>query len=196
MQNPSPWIQVGSGALDFSDIESHKFDIEFIARSLSRLNRWNGGTCRPISVVEHCLACSTIVSSPFQLEALMHDAAEAYLGDLSSPAKRLCPGYVALEKRIQAAIEYQFGLDRSREAKQAVHLADMACMFAEAERQLPPCSRQWSISPADFPGTPEVPDGIFRGDAGSGGNPLILEKAFLEAFRESREIKDIRVLGI
>lgn len=63
-----------------------------IAHHLSMINRWNGATKRPYSVAEHSLLCSEIAqrdgrSLIVQLAALLHDAHEAYVNDLSSPAK-------------------------------------------------------------------------------------------------------------
>lgn len=66
--------------------------IEDIAHHLSLINRFTGATSRPYSVAEHSLLCCDIAqragASPVvQLAALMHDAHEAYVTDLSSPAK-------------------------------------------------------------------------------------------------------------
>jgi hypothetical protein len=66
--------------------------IEDIAHHLSLINRFTGATTRPYSVAEHSLLCCDIAAragaSPIvQLAALMHDAHEAYVTDLSSPAK-------------------------------------------------------------------------------------------------------------
>jgi hypothetical protein len=66
--------------------------IEDIAHHLSLINRFTGATSRPYSVAEHSLLCCDIAAragaSPIvQMAALMHDAHEAYVTDLSSPAK-------------------------------------------------------------------------------------------------------------
>ena len=72
--------------------------IEDIAHHLSLINRFTGATSRPYSVAEHSLLCCEIAAragaSPVvQLAALMHDAHEAYVTDLSSPAKIAVNGY-------------------------------------------------------------------------------------------------------
>jgi uncharacterized protein len=72
--------------------------IEDIAHHLSLINRFTGATSRPYSVAEHSLLCCEIAAragaSPIvQLAALMHDAHEAYVTDLSSPAKTAVNAY-------------------------------------------------------------------------------------------------------
>ena len=66
--------------------------IEEIAHALAQINRFTGHAKRPYSVAEHSLLVATIAASEGatpvqQLAALLHDAHEAYVGDLASPAK-------------------------------------------------------------------------------------------------------------
>lgn len=63
-----------------------------IAHALAQINRFTGHAKRPYSVAEHSILVATIAegegATPLQqLAALLHDAHEAYVGDLSSPAK-------------------------------------------------------------------------------------------------------------
>lgn len=63
-----------------------------IAHHLALINRFTGATYRPYSVAEHSLLCCDIgqragASAVVQLALLLHDAHEAYVTDLSSPAK-------------------------------------------------------------------------------------------------------------
>lgn len=66
--------------------------IEEIAHSLAQINRFTGHCRRPYSVAEHSLLVASIAahegaSPSAQLGALMHDAHEAFTGDVSSPVK-------------------------------------------------------------------------------------------------------------
>jgi len=64
--------------------------IEDIAHALSLINRYTGHTRLPYSVAEHCVRASYVTSGD-ALVNLLHDAAEAYVGDIASPQKRaLC----------------------------------------------------------------------------------------------------------
>ena len=96
---------------DFADPESHNFNIATIGHSLSHLCRFTGHTIRHYSVAEHSVLVSRLVPDELAFGALMHDAAEAYLGDVSSPLKALLPEYKALEERVERAIAAFFSLD-------------------------------------------------------------------------------------
>ena len=48
----------------------------------------------------------------FELEALMHDAAEAFLGDITRPLKQMLPDYKRIESETERAIFSRFGIQR------------------------------------------------------------------------------------
>ncbi len=56
--------------------------IEDIAHSLSRIPRYLGHTDRPYFVAQHCVIVSHLVDPVVALKGLLHDADEAYLGDV------------------------------------------------------------------------------------------------------------------
>lgn len=95
---------------DFDNPEIHDFDIDVIAHALSNLCRFTGHTHRHYSVAEHCVLVSRIVPAEFALDGLMHDAAEAYLGDVASPLKAMLPEYKRIEARVEAALAKHFNL--------------------------------------------------------------------------------------
>lgn len=103
--------------------------IEDIAHALSMVNRFNGHTPVPYSVAQHSVLVSQIVDTRFAFEALMHDASEAYIADLVSPAKAGMPGYKRVEKRIMAAIRARFGMVREEPAE--VKAADRLLYYVE-----------------------------------------------------------------
>ena len=84
-----------------------------IAHALSHLCRFNGHTKRFYSVGEHSLhvACVLAHTSPEnQAWGLLHDAAEAYLGDMVRPIKKHMPDFQAIEDRLLQRIAKRFGL--------------------------------------------------------------------------------------
>ncbi len=71
---------------------SDDIDIRDIACSLSRINRFSGATRLPINVADHSLNVVRLISmrkaSPAtQMLGLLHDAHEAYLGDITAPVR-------------------------------------------------------------------------------------------------------------
>src|SRR5678809_1437773 len=63
--------------------------IEDIAHHLSCINRWCGALREPISVAQHCVHVSWLLQGTgLELDGLLHDASEAYLGDVTKWVKR------------------------------------------------------------------------------------------------------------
>lgn len=101
--------------LDF--IKPENVSIEDIAHSLSFQCRFNGHTNRFYSVAEHSLVLRDLVRKESGIQnlnrriaAMLHDAAECYLGDITKPAKeRLFIGE-AVEGQILRVIFEAFGI--------------------------------------------------------------------------------------
>jgi hypothetical protein len=80
------WIQTYSGErFDYNLLSPIK--MEDIAWSISHTCRYNGHSRRFYSVAEHCVHVSNAVDPEYALAGLLHDAAEAYVGDLPYPLK-------------------------------------------------------------------------------------------------------------
>ena len=84
--------------------------IEDIAHALANLPRWGGHLQKKYSVAQHCIYCAYLAPEKHKLEALLHDAAEAYLLDMPSPIKRQLPNYKQLEDNLLRVIADRFGI--------------------------------------------------------------------------------------
>jgi len=106
------WIQTISGKqFNFSNIEPEAICLEDIAHSLSNICRFNGHTKSFYSVAEHCVVMSYLVPAEAQAGALMHDAGEAYIGDISTPLKNLAPALCDIENRILVTVLQKYSID-------------------------------------------------------------------------------------
>ena len=87
-----------------------------IAWSLSTQARFlghaNDDINTPYTVAQHCLFVASRFKQPhLRLYALLHDAAEAYVGDVTIPVKRILgPGWNDIEHRVLSVIYKSFGL--------------------------------------------------------------------------------------
>ena len=82
------YIQTYNGKL-FSLIDPQPEDVHIadIIESLSKQCRFVGHCKYFYSVAQHSVIVSNIVNEEERLAALMHDAVEAYIGDISKPLK-------------------------------------------------------------------------------------------------------------
>lgn len=86
MQNERAILTYTGKLFDFWEPTPEMVCIEDIAHALALTNRYSGHTYQPYSVAEHCERMSYIETAP-PLVSLLHDVAEAYIGDISSPQK-------------------------------------------------------------------------------------------------------------
>ena len=84
--------------------------IEDIAHALSQLPRFGGHLPKMYSVAQHSIACCILVPDEFKMEALLHDASEAYLLDMPRPIKENLPDYKKVEANLQEIICKKFNL--------------------------------------------------------------------------------------
>lgn len=95
---------------DFIDPKPDMIDILDIAWGLANSCRFGGQCLSFYSVAQHSVIVSHLVPPADAFTGLMHDAAEAYIGDMVGPLKQLCPDFKAIEKRVEAAIADKYGL--------------------------------------------------------------------------------------
>lgn len=116
---PGPYLQTASGRwFNPFDPDPEQLDAADIARALSNVCRF-GGHCRTFySVAQHSVIVSELVEArggdvEDAFAALMHDATEAYLGDMPHPLKHrseLGAAFREAEARLEAVVRARFGL--------------------------------------------------------------------------------------
>lgn len=125
-------------------------DLTDIAIGLARQRRFSGQTKQPYNVAQHSCLVAEIVAKGFAaaLEdkqrfrgphspdeyvkcAFLHDASEAYIGDIIHPLKVLLPDYAKIEAKWMRAIAERFNLTYDLFHCRSVKNADHNCFKAE-----------------------------------------------------------------
>jgi len=85
--------------------------IDDIAHGLALCNRFAGQTRYPISVAQHSVYCSRLCGG--SLQALLHDASEAYLGDVTKWVKQTpeMAQFRIIEHNLEKLIFQKFGCE-------------------------------------------------------------------------------------
>ena len=133
-------------AFDLLNPKPEMILIEDIVHSLSLINRFNGAARFPYSVAQHSLYVAGLLPPKLKLHGLLHDAPEAYVGDMVSPLKKIMTEYKEVEAGIARVVAKVFGL--ARPAPPEVKKADLAVLSAEREQVLQPSYGPWY---KDFP---------------------------------------------
>lgn len=129
---------VGGRVLDLQRLRPEDIRLEDIAHNLGCLIRWSGQTVRPLTVAEHCVWIARSAEERHAVEALLHDAAEAYVGDVVRPIKYAggMRWYRQLEDKVEAVIAERFGLPHPMTP--AVRRLDNRMLRTEIEQLLQP----------------------------------------------------------
>ena len=116
--------------------------LEDIAHGLAYQCRFNGQTSAFFSIAQHSLIVANVAPPELRLAALLHDASEAYLGDVVKPLKVLLPNYKELEARVEHSIAQAFGLPFL--CNDAIKRADMISLATEKRDLMPHSAEDWS----------------------------------------------------
>lgn len=122
-----------------TDPKPYMIHIDDIAAGLANKGHYSGQTPEYFSIAEHCLltewlcAMDTTTGSDMELRliSLLHDASEAYIGDIIRPLKDLVPEFKTIENEIHKAIFQKFDLPIERLSE--VKKYDIEAQDLEAE---------------------------------------------------------------
>lgn len=162
-----PWLRTATGR-DFFFADPFAIGLLDIAASLAKINRFNGHTRAPYSVAQHSVWVARRLQeaghSPHtQLAGLLHDAPEAYLGDMATPVQAhifgpdrgrniLPSAWESAHGDLEAAVHAALGLTVTHAMRAAVKQADLMALRTEWRDLMP------GDEPAEFRDLP-VPHG-------------------------------------
>lgn len=129
-----------------------------IAHALSNLCRFTGHTRHFYSVAQHSVLVASLLPRELRFMGLMHDAAEAYVADMSKPIKNLLGNYRELEASVWKAICIRF--DLPIDLPDAVKRADTLALGMEKRDLMPEHPEVWPLlAGLTLPPTPVLPLG-------------------------------------
>lgn len=137
------WMQTYSGKQFFA-LDPLPEDIEIIdiASGLSKATRYGGQCLRFYSVAEHCCHICDAAPEAKKLEALMHDASEAYLADIPRPIKGSLSNYAEIEHGLMTVIAEKYGF--AWPVSKAVKSLDNGILLDEFAQNMAPAPVPWS----------------------------------------------------
>jgi len=161
------WIQTMTGRrFDFVKMDVGSVDIRDVAHALSNICRFNGHTREFYSVAQHSVLASCLVGMDLEpaqrlvaaQEALLHDAHEAYVGDVTRPLKQKVKGYIDVEWPVQAVVRKALRLPEypAEFVKHAVKHVDEMLLATEG-RDLMGTTEDWELQAAPFMGFSIIP---------------------------------------
>ena len=136
------WIQTFTGIqFYFLNVQPEQICIEDIAHALSNICRFTGHCNEFYSVAEHSVLVSEYVNHNYTVAGLLHDAAEAYIGDMARPLKKIMSQFRETEKRIYKVIAEKFGIPEVISAE--VKEADTIMLATEKDNLMSPEPSPW-----------------------------------------------------
>jgi len=141
-----PTLQTAHGGFfDLDRPSRSRFTIEEVAHQLSMICRFGGACAFHYSVAQHSVLVASLLPPELQYEGLMHDAHEAFVGDMTNPAKPMLPDYRKLERSVEQEMRRRFGLPSIKNPE--VKRMDLVAMATERAQLMAPTP---SDSPHDW----------------------------------------------
>ena len=152
----SYWLGTNNGARhDLEKIDTEHIDLKDIVEGLIKVCRFNGQINVHYSVAQHSMYVADLVPDRLKYQAILHDAAEAFICDIPTPLKLyLGDRYLELERRFNLAIGQKMGVDLIN-LHPTVKLADRIMVVSERDAlQFKPQS--WGPEYDDAPRYPGI----------------------------------------
>lgn len=161
---PSEFMTFSGRLVDLLKPEPSDVLLDDVAHHLSMVCRFGGACPEHYSIASHCVLVSKILQMDYpddrelQFAGLLHDASEAYVGDVVSPLKHRLPGYAPVEDRWMRAIGEAFAVDYKMFDDPRVHRADDQAFGSEWRDLFPrrPPLRGAVMSPVRVKAEPSV----------------------------------------
>lgn len=148
------WVQTYTGLrFDLLNPTPDMVDIRDIAHALSNQCRFNGHCRAFYSVAQHSMHVSWMASASTEpvmtreetLIGLLHDATEAYVGDMVRPLKDLLPEFKAIEDRIWRVIATKY-LGRAVDIPAEIKRLDNVALMTERRHLLAKPPAPWDAA--------------------------------------------------
>jgi 5'-deoxynucleotidase YfbR-like HD superfamily hydrolase len=132
-------IRTYSGKLiNVFDLQVEDIDIIDICVGLSNIPRF-AGQAEFYSVARHSIEVCEMLPKEYKLAGLLHDASEAYIGDMPTPIKQHLPDYLSMEKRIMEVVNKKFGInvfdEKVKQADHASFIQEAKVLWSDSSRR-------------------------------------------------------------
>ena len=157
-------LTVTGSVVDLHLAQPHQISVLDIAHALAHQCRFAGHTARHYSVAEHSLLVVEIIEREIAehspgtlLAALLHDAHEAYIGDITSPVKqalariaaadgRTTSDWARIEANLQHDVMARFGCLIDWECRRdLIKTADLIALATERRDLMPASGPSWPV---------------------------------------------------
>lgn len=161
--------------IDLNNPHLFVYDIKNIAKLLRNIKRFNGAG---ISVEDHSIHVAFLVlgttgNYTLALYALLHDASEAYLGDIATPVKKMLgKAWYSLENHIQEAI-----IDRLIPKEMRERITDCDIKFVKSMDKYALAQELEDVMPAEL----LAKDGVWGDYLNLPGLDYLMPHAYLQS---------------
>src|SRR5271157_3544054 len=146
------WMQTHSGiAFDYNSNDLSQITIEDIAAHLAKICRFNGACKVFYSVAQHSILVAEDLrylgySINYQFYGLLHDATEAYIGDIIRPFKDEHMSH--FENKLLSRILHSLGLSEDNYFlyKEAIKKSDNRMLLTEKHQLMATPQRDWELN--------------------------------------------------